>query len=54
MRLIILILSIFVFIETVAYGIYEFNKHKNKISAIVIYVFGLIALIAPNVMISIR
>lgn len=30
MRIVIAILSIFVFLKTVAYGIYEWKEQKNK------------------------
>lgn len=54
MRLIILILSIYVFIETVGYGIFEQKANKNKVSAIIIYILSIIVLVAPNVLIFIR
>lgn len=54
MKFIILILSIYVFIETVGYGIFEQKENKNKVSAIIIYILSIIALIAPNVLIYIR
>lgn len=54
MRFIILILSIYVFSETVGYGIFEQKENKNKVSAIIIYILSIIALVAPNVLIFIR
>ena len=54
MRIIILILTVFVFIKTVGYGIFEYKSNNNKVSAIIIYVLAVIALVAPNVLIYMR
>lgn len=49
MFLIILILSIFVFIKTIGYAIYEYKQNSNKVSAIIITIMAVIALVAPCV-----
>lgn len=54
MRFIILILTIYVFIETVSYGIFEQKENKNKVGAIIIYILSVIALVTPNILIYIR
>lgn len=49
MFFVILILSIFVFIKTIGYAIYEYKECSNKASAIIITIMAVIALIAPCV-----
>jgi len=53
MRFFIFILSVFVFIKTVSYGIYEYKSH-NKISAIIIYLIALISSLFPNIILYFR
>lgn len=48
MNYIILVLSIFVFIKTFGYAMFE-QKEKNIIAAIIIYTLAFFSLIAPNV-----
>lgn len=54
MRLIIFILTLVVFFKTISYGIFEYKQNNNKVGGIIIYVLGLISLITPNIMISMR
>lgn len=54
MRIIIFILTIYAFIKTISYGIFEQKNNNNKTSAIIIYVLALVGLIAPNVIIYMR
>lgn len=49
MFFIILILSLFVFFKTLGYAIYEYSKRSNKISAVIITILAVIALVAPCV-----
>ena len=49
MLLTVLLLSIFVFIKTIGYGIYEYREQSNKPSAIIICILGVVSLIAPCV-----
>lgn len=43
----ILLLSIFVFLRTLGYAIYEYKYESNKIAGIVIMVMSVFALVAP-------
>lgn len=47
MILIILILSLFVFIKTIGYAIYEYKENSNKGAAIIIAFLAITALIVP-------
>ena len=53
MNYIVAALSIFVFIQTLRYGIYEKNENNNNIGAIIIYALSVICLILPNVIMRI-
>ena len=53
MRIVVFLLSIYVFIKTVSYGLYEY-KNNNKTSAFIIYVIALISSILPNVVLYYR
>jgi len=46
-------LSIFVFIQTLRYGIYEKSQNNNNIGSIIIYALSIICLILPNVIMKI-
>lgn len=48
MKIVIVILSLFVFLKTLYYGIYEF-KQKNKTAGVSIVVLSVIALVVPIV-----
>ena len=49
MNFIVGALSVFVFIKTFSYGIYEKKQNKNNIGSIIIYALSIICLILPNV-----
>ena len=53
MRILVFILSIFVFVKTVSYGIYEY-KNNNKISAVIIYIITIISSVLPNIVLYYR
>ena len=53
MRILIFILTIFVFLKTFYYGIYEL-KENNKIGAYVVFFLSFFSLIAPNVIMLFR
>ena len=53
MYFIIILFSIYAFIQTVAYGIFEYKKNSNKIVGIFICIFGVLSLILPNILILI-
>lgn len=54
MKILIAILSIFVFFKTLYYGIYEYKKNNNKIAGISIMVIAVIVLVVPTVMVNLR
>ena len=54
MFFIVLILSIIVFVKTIGYAIYEYKDNNNKFIAIVVSIFGFIALIGQIVVEIIR
>ena len=49
MRFIIFILSIYVFIKTIAYSIFEYKENLNKIGGIVVFIIGALGFILPNI-----
>lgn len=53
MRVVVFILSIFVFIKTLSYGIYEY-KGNNKVSGIIIDIIALTSAILPNLVFYFR
>lgn len=53
MQILVLILTIFIFIKTLMYGVYEI-KQKNVPGGITVICMAIAALIFPNVMIIIR
>lgn len=46
--------SIFIFIRTISYGIYEIKENNNTIGGIVTFIVALLALILPNAVIWIN
>lgn len=48
MKIVIFILSLFVFFKTLYYGIYEY-KQNNKVPGICIMVLASICLVLPNI-----
>ncbi len=53
MKLIIIILSILIFVQTVSFGIFEYNKNENKLGGIIVFSLATIGLILPNIAIFI-
>ncbi len=53
MFFIVLILSLFVFVKTMGYAIYEYKEHSNKVAATIITIMAVIALIAPCIVTAI-
>ncbi len=53
MTILIFILSIFVFLKTFYYGLYEF-KQNNKVGASFVIVLSFVSLIGPNIMMLFR
>lgn len=54
MYLLISILSIWIFIRTASYGIYEIKQENNKIGGAIVLLLSLVCLIFPIVMIFLR
>ncbi len=54
MKIIIGVLSIYVFFKTLYYGIYEFKQKNNKISGITIITTAIVCLILPNILVHLR
>ena len=54
MGIVVVLLSIWIFIKTLFYGIYEIKNNSNKPGGITIILISIISLILPNVMIYIR
>ena len=53
MKLIIIILSIWIFLQTISFGMFEYNKNKNKLGGIIVFSLATIGLIFPNIAIFI-
>lgn len=49
MHFIIFLFSVYAFIQTISYGIFEFKKNSNKIVGIIICILGIFSLIIPNI-----
>lgn len=47
MNLVFTLLSIYIFLRTLSYGLYEYQD--NKIAGVIIFTLATIALIIPNV-----
>lgn len=54
MEILIIALSIIIFMKIFTYGIYEFKTCKNKIAAITLFLFAILSLILPNLIVFIR
>lgn len=52
MKILIFLLTLFIFIKTVYYAIYEIKENNNKTSGIFIIILSIICLILPNVLID--
>ena len=52
MKILIFLLTLFIFIKTVYYAIYEIKENNNKTSGIFIIILSIICLIVPNVLIN--
>lgn len=44
----VLLISVYVFLETISYGIYEF-KNENKLGGIVIFILSLFMILFVNI-----
>lgn len=48
MHFIIFLFSVYAFMQSISYGIFEFKKNSNKIVGILICILGILSLIIPN------
>ena len=49
-NVIFLLISIYILLKTIGYGLYEFNEKKNKSGGTVVIVFSTLVVIFSNVM----
>lgn len=54
MKIVIALLTIFVFLKTLYYGIYECKQNNNKVAGISIIFISLLCLIIPNILVNLR
>lgn len=52
MKIFLFILTLFIFIKTLYYGIYEIKQNNNKTSGIVVIALSIICLIVPNILVN--
>lgn len=50
---IVFILSLWIFVKTLTYGIYEIKQNSNTTGGIITFVFAALSLIFPNIVIFI-
>lgn len=48
MFLIVILLSLWAFIKTISYGIYEIKQNNNKSGGFVVIIIAILALVIPN------
>ena len=49
MLFIIIVLSLYVFLKTIGYAIYEYKDNSNRLVTIIMVIFAFISLIGPVV-----
>ena len=49
MKILVCILSIWIFVKNLSYGIYEYKVNKNVIGSLAVIVFNVVCLIFGNV-----
>lgn len=54
MKSLMALLSLFVFLKTLYYGIYEFKENSNKVAGVSIILLSFICLIVPNILVHLR
>jgi len=52
--IVVLILSLWIFVRTLSYGIYELKQNSNTLGGIVTIVLAVLSLIFPNIVIYIN
>lgn len=54
MKILMGALSVYVFLKTLYYGIYEFKDNNNKIAGIVISILAVVCLVVPSILVNLR
>lgn len=54
MKIFMAFLSLFIFLKTLYYGIYEFKQNNNKIAGGTIILLSFVCLIVPNILVHLR
>lgn len=54
MFFLVVIISIFIFIKTLSYGIYEIKNNSNTIGGITVIITGLFSVLVPTIAIFIK
>lgn len=54
MFIVVLILSVWIFVRTLSYGIYEIRQNSNTIGGVATIVIAVLCLICPNLVIYIN
>lgn len=54
MSFLICVLTIWICIKTVSYGLFEIKTNHNKIGGVAVIILGFISVIFPNVMLYIK
>lgn len=54
MIIFVFLFSIFIFLKTVFYGMYEIKNNNNKFGGIIIFIISIVVLFLPSYMVYIR
>lgn len=54
MNVIIFILTLWIFIKTFSYGLFEIKSNNNKIGGTVVIILGFVSVIFPNLVLYIK
>lgn len=54
MKIVMALLSLFIFLKTLYYGIYEFKENHSKVAGVSIIILSVVCLIVPNILVHLR
>lgn len=54
MKIVMALLSLFIFLKTLYYGFYEFKENSNKVAGVSIMILSIVCLIVPNILVHLR
>lgn len=54
MKIVMALLSLFVFFKTFYYGIYEFKQNNNKVAGSSLMLLSIVCLVAANLLVHLR